>query len=265
MSSGSSRSAKCFRFQYTGQMWLAEAQLYHYKARAYHPGLGRFLQPDPIGFAGGMNLYAYVGNDPVNARDPWGTWGIYLGADFDAGGVVVGGFSIVAYHDCGNVLCSDAWGSEGWRGAVIIHGGIGFDYSVGLIAGFARNYDVLLGWGAYGELGVGVGSVNIAFPSDGSGIGTVQVELGLGPRFSGSGGVVLGLEAHRVRDGVSIDVSPIRLEVNGIHLDEVRITSRGIIGVGSRPGSRIRYRIPLTPPPPPPPQPATDPPRKRKK
>jgi RHS repeat-associated protein len=62
------------RFQYTGQLWLPEAGLYHYKARNYSPILGRFLQVDPIGFAGGMNLYAYVGNDPVNLRDPSGLW-----------------------------------------------------------------------------------------------------------------------------------------------------------------------------------------------
>ncbi|MGE0187660.1 MAG: RHS repeat-associated core domain-containing protein [Hyphomonadaceae bacterium] len=43
------------RFQYTGQTWLSEASLYHYKARAYSPVLGRFMQTDPILYAGGMN------------------------------------------------------------------------------------------------------------------------------------------------------------------------------------------------------------------
>lgn len=38
----------------------------------YDPKLGRFLQTDPIGFDGGMNLYAYVMGDPVNASDPLG-------------------------------------------------------------------------------------------------------------------------------------------------------------------------------------------------
>jgi hypothetical protein len=39
----------------------------------YHPGLGRFLQPDPIGFeAKDMNLFRYCGGDPVNRVDPMG-------------------------------------------------------------------------------------------------------------------------------------------------------------------------------------------------
>ena len=39
---------------------------------AYSPALGRFLQVDPIGTDGGLNLYAYVRNDPVNLLDPIG-------------------------------------------------------------------------------------------------------------------------------------------------------------------------------------------------
>src|SRR5262249_11427924 len=60
------------RFQYTGQMWLPEASLYHYKARAYSPALGRFMQTDPIGQAAGTNIYLYVQNDPLNQMDPSG-------------------------------------------------------------------------------------------------------------------------------------------------------------------------------------------------
>ncbi|WP_162184672.1 RHS repeat domain-containing protein [Sphingomonas hengshuiensis] len=61
------------RFQYTGQVWLPELGMYHYKARTYSPTLGRFLQADPIGYGDGLNKYAYVGNDAINRIDPSGT------------------------------------------------------------------------------------------------------------------------------------------------------------------------------------------------
>ncbi len=55
-----------------GYEWYPEIGLYRCGARFYSPTIGRFLQPDPIGQAGGLNLYAYCGNDPINGADPSG-------------------------------------------------------------------------------------------------------------------------------------------------------------------------------------------------
>jgi hypothetical protein len=46
--------------------------MWYYKARIYSPMLGRFLQTDAVGYKDQVNLYAYVGNDPVDGRDPSG-------------------------------------------------------------------------------------------------------------------------------------------------------------------------------------------------
>ena len=54
--------------------WYPELGLYRCGARFYDPACGHWLQPDPIGQAGGLNLYTYCGNDPVNGVDPSGCW-----------------------------------------------------------------------------------------------------------------------------------------------------------------------------------------------
>jgi RHS repeat-associated protein len=63
-------------YGYTGQRLLDEdmGDIMDYKARFYSPTLGRFLQPDKITPGGpqGLNRYAYVLNNPINANDPSG-------------------------------------------------------------------------------------------------------------------------------------------------------------------------------------------------
>ena len=60
-------------FTYTGREWDKEIGMYYYRARYYDAKVGRFISPDPIGFAGGdVNLYSYVNNRPTMFIDPLG-------------------------------------------------------------------------------------------------------------------------------------------------------------------------------------------------
>jgi RHS repeat-associated protein len=62
-----------FEFGFTGHYYHAQSGLHLAPFRAYSADLGRWLSRDPIGEAGGLNLYGYVGNDPMNDLDPDGT------------------------------------------------------------------------------------------------------------------------------------------------------------------------------------------------
>jgi RHS repeat-associated protein len=59
-------------YAYAGYRFDDATQLYYLRNRYYAPYLGRFLSPDPVGMAAGINMYAYAGNDPINSVDPSG-------------------------------------------------------------------------------------------------------------------------------------------------------------------------------------------------
>jgi len=62
-------------FQYAGYYVHAPSGLNLTMHRAYDANLGRWINRDPIGESGGINLYAYVNNSTINLTDPYGTDG----------------------------------------------------------------------------------------------------------------------------------------------------------------------------------------------
>ena len=65
-------SGLVLRYKMGSQEYDQEIGLYHLGVRYYDPELHRFLSEDPAGIAAGLNLYAYAGDDPLNATDPTG-------------------------------------------------------------------------------------------------------------------------------------------------------------------------------------------------
>jgi RHS repeat-associated protein len=70
-STTTSGSSSTNSIAYTGREVDATG-LYFYRARYYSSAMQRFLSEDPSGFKGGINLFSYVGNNPVNFVDPLG-------------------------------------------------------------------------------------------------------------------------------------------------------------------------------------------------
>ena len=70
--SNSSNTSCANEIIYCGHRFDAETQLYYVRNRTYNPALGRWIQRDPIGYAGGINLYGYVGGAAAGRVDPSG-------------------------------------------------------------------------------------------------------------------------------------------------------------------------------------------------
>ncbi|MBP6668254.1 MAG: RHS repeat-associated core domain-containing protein [Gemmatimonadales bacterium] len=89
------------RYHFAGREYDGESGLYYMRARYYDPALGRWISEDPIGIAGGLNVYAYAGNDPVNGRDPSGLKLVCTTVELDG-------------YGGGRRECRDVWGPLDW-------------------------------------------------------------------------------------------------------------------------------------------------------
>ena len=117
-----------------GQLFAGQTydfnNLYYMRRRYYLPAIGRFISRDPIGLAGGLNLYAYANDDPIDFSDPTGL--------------------------CSSATYDGASGAGNIAGAA--HGGSGESEGIGGIGGIGA-YNAQWGGGNTGGVAIGTGGV----------------------------------------------------------------------------------------------------------
>jgi RHS repeat-associated protein len=129
-------------YLFTGRRYDPEAGLYYYRARYYAHDIGRFLQPDPIGYDDGLNTYTGFGNNPISFGDPLGLckgdqsfgrklWeGDYVGTGYGESSLDLYAQKIAFgdakwYHYAGGFF-SALWTPKTWRTTAVTVGTAGY-------------------------------------------------------------------------------------------------------------------------------------------
>jgi len=165
-------------FDYTGHFRHGPSGLTLAPFRAYDADLGRWLSRDPIEEEGGINLYAYVHNTPINRIDLLGLVDFWVGVEGDFIPVmgVEGSLGLV-------------WDFSNWLDSGInltLGGGVGWNVGPGVGASLCNNVEGL-SWNVDANLGGASPSINLSQPMYGApAFNGVGVSMGPGAGASGA-------------------------------------------------------------------------------
>ena len=134
-----------------GQYYDQESGLYYNLARHYNPQTGRYIEADPLGVMGGLNLYGYANANPLMYMDPYGlyAWAHFIddASNFSAGfgdAVSLGATKwIRKEYDIGSVDDCSGWYNVGHVGGMIVNFYIvnkATDFVVGKAAAYVTAY-----------------------------------------------------------------------------------------------------------------------------
>jgi RHS repeat-associated protein len=206
---------------YAGYFYHASSGLNFAMYRAYDPAHGRWLNRDPIGEAGGVNVYAYVEGNTNTKRDPSGEFGI-VGAGI---GAAIGGgldLALQLVQDHGNIHCVN-WGQ--------VVGAAG----IGALAGSG------IGWlaGIEGATAVGgAGGALVPMAEAAFNYGTIQTIAGY--EIAGVIGLdgstytmnIWALYGTETSEGLFSLANAIRTEAAAVGATDISITGNAIINPG---------------------------------
>jgi len=172
--------------RFPGQQEDPTSGLYYNYFRDYDPATGRYIEPDPIGLNGGINLYAYALGNPVSLIDPLGLWTGQLGLalNFQFGPVVVQFSAGLAIDGTGALGTYYAAGGGLGVGADV-SGGVSVAYSpnacsIDDLNGPFNNVSLGGGWGPHasgdGFFGKGANGRSIAGAGITLGLGWARAE-----------------------------------------------------------------------------------------
>jgi RHS repeat-associated protein len=175
-------------YTYTSREYDEETGLYYFRARYYDARVGRFITQDPIGLAGGdVNLYSYVGNNPIKFIDPFGLLNIIGGVGGSAVGITgIEGSAGFVINTSGGLNNVGFTGSFGVGGGVNISG----DVYGGIITGDIKNVS-----GKTYNINVVGGPLSVTIFTDAQG-NVIGFTIGYGP------GVPIGASGTQSITGV---------------------------------------------------------------